>query len=127
MLRLQVNKARPYFSNTLYISCLLTGLDDISILQPYAASVISATFIGCVGDLQVDSGVIQLSDTVSQRNVKDTCPRLGSENISGMCAMCGGTAQCHLDWFSASCTCEGFKSHVHCDQGKNSMKTIQKK
>mgnify|MGYP001797746235 CR=1 FL=1 len=101
-----------------YINVFITGLDTISTLQPYASEVNSATFIGCLGDLQLDGRDIQLTDAVSQRNVKDTCPRLRSEEIPAACNVCGGIDKCHVDWFSASCTCEGFKSHVHCDDGE---------
>lgn len=94
-------------------------MESIYTLQPFASSVKSSAFTGCIGDIQLDGRTVHLDDAASQSNVMDTCPKLSKDDADASCAVavCDG-GDCTPQWFSITCTCDGFNSQTACDNGK---------
>ena len=91
----------------------LLGVSNVNVLLPYAASINTGSFVGCIGDLQLDGAVVEVKQAINMFNVKDTCPRMLPEQTTAECNRVCGDDECH-GWFKPTCTCVGFYSHQAC-------------
>ena len=89
----------------------LLGVSSVDVLVPYAASINTGSFVGCIGDLQLDGA--EVKQAINKFNVKDTCPRMLPEQTTAECNRVCGDDECH-GWFKPTCTCVGFYSHQAC-------------